>query len=137
MIIHNNSYKCINWYKLMYTSMVDHCQVLDCLIIIHQIFHSFETDASWLVSLLKSLLLLKWLIYENDYVTFCKKMSKKKMLMIYKHLCNPERTVTFTDLDKNYLLKKILRWFQVLTILGVSTMFIFMEFQDLSNERAY
>lgn len=137
MIIHNNSYKCINWYKLMYTSMVDHCQVLDCLIIIHQIFHSFETDASWLVSLLKSLLLLKWLIYENDYVTFCKKMSKKKMLMIYKRLCNPEGTVTFTDLDKNYLLKKILRWFQVLTILGVSTMFIFMEFQDLSNERAY
>lgn len=137
MIIHNNSYKRINWYKLMYTSMVDHCQVLDCLIIIHQIFHSFETDASWLVSLLKSLLLLKWLIYENDYVTFCKKMSKKKMLMIYKRLCNPERTVTFTDLDKNYLLKKILRWFQVLTILGVSTMFIFMEFQDLSNERAY
>lgn len=137
MIIHNNSYKCINWYKLMYTSMVDHCQVLDCLIIIHQIFHSFETDASWLVSLLKSLLLLKWLIYENDYVTFCKKMSKKKMLMIHKRLCNPERTVTFTDLDKNYLLKKILRWFQVLTILGVSTMFIFMEFQDLSNERAY
>lgn len=137
MIIHNNSYKCINWYKLMYTSMVDHCQVLDCLIIIHQIFHSFETDASWLVSLLKSLLLLKWLIYENDYVTFCKKMSKKKMLMIYKRLCNPERTVTFTDLDKNYLLKKILRWFQVLTMLGVSTMFIFMEFQDLSNERAY
>ena len=31
------------------------------------------------------------------------------MLMIYKRLCNPERTVTFTDLDKNYLLKKILR----------------------------
>lgn len=137
MIIHNNSYKCINWYKLMYTSMVDHCQILDSLIIIRQIFHSFETDASWLVSLLKSLLLLKWLIYENDYVTFCKKMSKKKMLMIHKRLCNPERTVTFTDLDKNYLLKKILRWFQVLTILGVSTMFIFMEFQDLSNERAY
>lgn len=59
------------------------------------------------------------------------------MLMIHKRLCNPERTVTFTDLDKNYLLKKILRRFQVLTILGVSTMFIFMEFQDLSNERAY
>lgn len=137
MIIHNNSYKCINWYKLMYTSMVDHCQILDYLIIIRQIFHSFETDASWLVSLLKSLLLLKWLIYENDYVTFCKKMSRKKMLMIYKRLCNPERTVTFTDLDKNYLLKKILRWFQVLTILGVSTMFIFIEFQHLSNERAY
>lgn len=137
MIIHNNSYKCINWHKLMYTSMVDHCQILDCLIIIRQIFHSFETDVSWLVSLLKSLLLLKWLIYENDYVTFCKKMSRKKMLMIYKRLCNPERTVTFTDLDKNYLLKKILRWFQVLTILGVSTMFIFIEFQHLSNERTY
>ena len=39
-----------------YPLMVAHPQILECSMIMHQIFHSFESDTSSLFNLLKSLL---------------------------------------------------------------------------------
>ena len=61
--------------------MVAHHQmILECSIIMHQIIHSFEIDTSWLLNLLKLLILLKWLIHRNDYVTFYNNMDQKSNL---------------------------------------------------------
>ena len=46
--------------RKLYPSMVAHQQMtLEYLIIMHQIMHSFEIDISWLLNLLKLLILLK------------------------------------------------------------------------------
>ena len=64
-----------------YPSMVAHHQmILECSIIMNQIIHSFEIDTSWLLNLLKLLILLKWLIHRNDYVTFYNNMDQKSNL---------------------------------------------------------
>ena len=57
-----------------YPLMVAHPQILECSMIMHQIFHSFESDTSSLFNLLKSLL-WKWLIYGNDYLRFYNNME--------------------------------------------------------------
>ena len=58
--------------------MVAHHQmILECSIIMHQKIQSFEIDTSWLLNLLKLLILLKWLIHRNDYVTFYNNMDQK------------------------------------------------------------
>ena len=44
---------------------------LEYAIISQQIIHSFEVETFWLSNLLKRLLLLKWVIYGNDYLAFC------------------------------------------------------------------
>ena len=60
-----------------YLSMVAHHQILECWMIMHQIIgDSFEIDTTWILNLLE-LLLLKWLIYGNDYLTFYNSMEQK------------------------------------------------------------
>ena len=41
----------------------------------HQILHYFKVDTSWLLNLLKSLILLKWSIFRNDYLKFYNNMD--------------------------------------------------------------
>ena len=67
MLVHNNSNK-------LYAFLVAHHQILEHLIIMQQIIDYFETAALWLLNLLK-LLLLKWLIYGNDYLKFYNSME--------------------------------------------------------------
>lgn len=67
-------------------SMVLHPQILEYLIILHQVIHSFESDISWLLNLLLKFLLFKWLICGNDYLAFYKKWSAKEIMIICK-LC--------------------------------------------------
>ena len=52
MKIHKDSNK-------SYPSMVVHPQMLDFYMILHQIIHYFESDTSWILSLLFKLLLLE------------------------------------------------------------------------------
>ena len=44
-----------------------HQMLLGFSIVVRQIIDFLEIDASWLLDLLKLLLLSKWLIYRNDY----------------------------------------------------------------------
>ena len=67
MLVHDNSNK-------LYAFLVAHHQMLEHLIIMQQIIDYFETGALWLLNLLK-LLLLKWLIYGNDYLKFYNSME--------------------------------------------------------------
>ena len=76
MLVHNNSNK-------LYAFLVAHHQILEHLIIMQQIIDYFETAALWLLNLLK-LLLLKWLIYGNDYLKFYNSMEQKKNPRICK-----------------------------------------------------
>ena len=70
MIMHEDSNK-------LYPSMVArHQMILECSIIVHQIIYSFEIDTSWLLNLLKLLILLMWLFYRNDYLTFYVNMDQ-------------------------------------------------------------
>ena len=57
--------------------MVVHPQILDYSMIMHQIMHCFESALPWLLNLLFKLLLLKWLIRGNDYLTFYENTQHK------------------------------------------------------------
>ena len=57
--------------------MVVHPQTLDYSMIMHQIMHCFESGLPWLLNLLFKLLLLKWLIRGNDYLTFYENTQHK------------------------------------------------------------
>ena len=58
--------------------MVVYPQILDHSMIMHQIIHCFVRDTSWLLNLLFKLLLLKWFIWGNDYLTVYKNMEHKE-----------------------------------------------------------
>ena len=76
MIIHEDSNK-------LYPSMVTrHQMILEFSIIMHQIIHSLEIDTSWLIKLSKLLILLKWFIYRNDYLTFYNNMDMQTSIQI-------------------------------------------------------
>ena len=68
--------------------MVGHHQaILEYSIIMYQIIPSFEIDTSCiefikLMNLLKFLILLKWMIYRNDYLTFYNDMDQKEVLVL-------------------------------------------------------
>ena len=56
---------------------------LECSIFSQQIIQSFEIVTCLMLNLLKKLLLLKWLIYGNDYLrpyNYIDKMDWKKIL---------------------------------------------------------
>ena len=76
---HNNSR--ILKKKKKNPSMVAHHQILEYSIIMHQIIHSFKIDTSWLLNLLK-LLLLVLLIYGNHYLMFYNNMEQKTNLCV-------------------------------------------------------
>ena len=59
--------------------MVAHPQIIEYSTIVHQLIHSFENDTSWLLCLL-NVLLLKWLICANDYLTFYNNMERNENL---------------------------------------------------------
>ena len=67
MLVHDNSNK-------LYAFLVTHHQILEHSIIMQQIIDYFETDTPLLSNLLK-LLLLKWLIYGDDYLKFYNSME--------------------------------------------------------------
>ena len=67
MLVHDNSNK-------LYAFLVAHHQILEHSIIMQQIIDYFETDTPLLSNLLK-LLLLKWLIYGDDYLEFYNSME--------------------------------------------------------------
>ena len=77
--------------------MVVHLQILDYSMTMDQAIHCFEKDLSWLLDLLLKLLLLKWLICGNDYITFYKNMEQK-IMVICKRLCKSKKSCYFTDL---------------------------------------
>ena len=86
-----------------YLSMVANHQVLENSTITNQIIHSFEIDTFWLLNWLKFILWFKWLIYENDCLTF----RNKKILVICKRLCKSRKKCYFNWLGYfYYLLKK-------------------------------
>ena len=62
-----------------YPSMVAHPQIIEYTTIMLHIIHSFENDTSLLLNLLR-VLLLKWLICANDYLTFYNNMERKENL---------------------------------------------------------
>ena len=67
MLVHDNSNK-------LHDFLVAHHQILEHSIIMQQIIDYFETDTPLLSNLLK-LLLLKWLIYGDDYLKFYNSME--------------------------------------------------------------
>ena len=74
----NASYYNVQNSNKSYLSLIAYHQIiLEYLIIMHQIIHSFETDTSWLLDLLRLLVLLKQLIYRNDYLTFYNNIDQK------------------------------------------------------------
>lgn len=70
MLVHDNSNK-------LYAFLVAHHQILEHSIIMQQIIDYFETDTPLLSNLLK-LLLLKWLIFRKDYLTFYRNIDSKE-----------------------------------------------------------
>ena len=50
---------------------------LEYSIISQQIIYSFDIGIFWLLNLVKWLLLLKWLIYGNDYLRFYNNVDDK------------------------------------------------------------
>ena len=57
--------------------MVIDLQILDHSMVIDQIIHCFQSDTYWLLNLLSKLLLLKWFVCGNDYLTFYKNIEHK------------------------------------------------------------
>ena len=74
----NVSYDNVQNSNKSYLSLIaDHQIILEYLIIMHQMIHSFEIDTSWLMDLLRLLVLLKQLIYRNDDLTFYNNIDQK------------------------------------------------------------
>ena len=57
--------------------MVVDSHILDHSMVMDQMINCFESDTSWLLNLLSKLLLLKWLVCGNDYLTFYKTIEHK------------------------------------------------------------
>ena len=76
-----------------YLSMVAHRQILEYWMIMYQIIgDSFEIDTTWSLNILE-ILLLKWLIYGNDYLTYGAERKSWWYVNVYT---NTEKNVTFT-----------------------------------------
>ena len=74
----NVSYDNVQNSNKSYPSLTAYHQIiLEYLIIMHQIIHSFEIDTSWLLDVLRLLVLLKQLIYRNDDLTFYNNIDQK------------------------------------------------------------
>ena len=74
----NVSYDNVQNSNKSYPSLIAHHPIiLEYLIIMHQIIHSFEIDTSWLLDVLRLLVLLKQLIYRNDDLTFYNNIDQK------------------------------------------------------------
>ena len=102
--------------------MVAHHQIL-----MHQIIYSFETDTTdyqnWLLNLPK-LLLLKWLIYGNHYLTFYNNRAQKGSLRAFKCLQKTRKKCYFYWFGYLYYLlnkQKILQCFIIKNIFSNST----------------
>ena len=78
--------------------MLSHHQMkLEYSIINQQIIHSFEVETFWLSNLLKRLLLLKWVIYGNDYLAFCNNIGNFRNSLPLKilNICYLQESISF------------------------------------------
>ena len=97
MIIREDSNK-------LYPSMVAyHQMILECSIIMHKMIHSFEIDTSWLLSLLKLLILFRWMKqFSKRLLKALTMWIKEEILVICKRLFKSRKKCDYF----NYLINK-------------------------------